>query len=204
MANSDRPSGFRAVKSLTDAPVSMRVRHAIVADVTADSTNSFGNLFVGSPITLASNRASTALSNEAVAGVPVGFGRIRANLADEKGMFDPSNLERRYVDYSDTASGVWVVYYTPAELMIYAGQTGADLDLDLSSQADFGITGTALATDTAHGNTTTQNSILELVSGTDDFVVVEYPEIIGNDETLTNAIAWVRFQDTKHLAADAG
>ena len=203
MANSDRPNGFRAVKSLVGMPVNYMVRSALVGDVTADSTNSFGNLFVGSPVTIEGGYIETALTNERIAGVPVGFGRLRANLQGNKGPFDPTNLERRYVDYSDTASNVWVCYYTPAELMVYEGQTGADLDITLGETKDFGITTTALATDTAHGNTNTQSSILEYVDGSNDFVIVELPDQVGDDQTLTNAKAWARFVDCWHLAADA-
>jgi hypothetical protein len=181
MANADRLTGFRAVKSLNGAPVTQLIRQVGVRDGT--------DCFVGDAINLATGLAEPADTNEAIHGVAVAFGKVNS-MTGKYNAYDPTSLDvPNYYDDSANTHTDWVCYYIPAEQAIFACQT------DAANTFTVGVTCDILAT---AGSTTTGMSAHELTTTTSngDCWVVEIPDIIDNDVTAANAEYWVRFQDT--------
>lgn len=184
MANPDRPNGFRPVKSLIGAPINMMLRKYEAADRSADTTNNHGDIYVGDPVSLSSGKVVPANSGGTILGVCVGVGVDGSDHGDV-GMFDPSNLEKRYLGLAESGY-VWVC---PAEGVLFEVQTAADLDLVPGSAADISTDATE-----AHGSRTTGLSSCELVSSVNaDVHVVEDVAAPDNDTTLVNARHLVRF-----------
>jgi hypothetical protein len=146
MANPDRPSGFRPVKSLTGHPVNMMIRAYQTGDRSSDTTGNHGDIYVGDPVKLSSGLVLPANSGDTILGVCVGVGTADSDHGDV-GMFNPATLERRYLPLADTTGYVWVV---PAEGVLFEVQTAADLDLVPGSAADF-----STDANEAHGSQTT-------------------------------------------------
>jgi hypothetical protein len=189
MANPDRPSGFRPVKSLTGAPINMMLRKIQTGDRSSDTTNNHGDIYVGDPIAITSGLALPANSGDTIAGVCVGVGTADSDHG-EVGMFNPSNLERRYLPLADTTGYIW---YCPAEGVVFEAQTAADLDLLPGDPCDF-----STDANEAHGSQTTGLSSAELVANSNgDVVVVENVEAVDNDVTIANARHLVRFTTTE-------
>jgi hypothetical protein len=174
MANSDRPNGFRPVKSLDGQPWVGQVRSLLVG---AD------DLFIGDLLSNSSNAAVQAATNDtAIIGVAVGFGKIDGDK--NQFQYDPSNLEKNWFDTSADTEADWVVFYAPASETIFEGQTATALDLAVGDTCDL------LATD---GDQTTGRSKMELTTNTNaDFTVVGIPHIVGNDRTLIWGRYWVK------------
>ena len=189
MANPDRPSGFRPVKSLIGAPISMMLRKYTAGDRSSDTTNSHGDIYVGDPVALSSGLVVPANSGDTILGVVVAIGQGTVNHGDV-GAFDPDNLMKRYLGYADSGY-VWVC---PAEGVLFEVQTASDLDLVPGSQAD-------ITTDAneAHGSQTTGLSSCELTTDSNhDVEVVETPVDNDNDPTIANARHLVQFVTTQH------
>lgn len=184
MANVDRPNGFRLVKTVSGAPMS-----AVVRTVTPASG---ADIFTGSPISITAGVASEAATNDAIAGVAVGFGKQNdQTLEDGNAYGDPANLNTpRYYDDSASTNTEWVVYYVPAEDAVFEVQTTA---------ADTLVVGEAIDFVAGAGSTTTGLSGYELNAGVAtnaDCRVVEVPKYVDNDHTLANGRYWVKFNDT--------
>lgn len=183
MANVDRPNGFHAVKTLSGAPVSAVVRSVGVADA--------ADIFVGDALQLASGLAQKLAVGGECLGVAVGFGKKDTMSQNHGGPFNPDDLMTRYYDDSASTHTDWVVYYVPAEDAIFAAQTDAAATL---------VVGEAQDIIDAGGNTTTGMSQMEIdadaLTTTGDVVVVEIPNIVGNDVTLANAVYHVKFVKT--------
>ena len=175
MANVDRPNGFRPVKTLSGAPVSALVRTIGVADG--------ADIFIGDIINLESGLADPGVTNDAaILGVAVGFGKVDGD-GIPLGMYDPDSLTKRYYDDSANTHTDWVVYYVPADDVIFEAQTATALDLAVGDPCD--VTG-------VNGDTTTGRSIQEITTSTNaDFTVVEIPKITGNDNTAVWGRYWV-------------
>jgi hypothetical protein len=175
MANIDRPNGFKAVKTLSGAPVSSLIRYIGVTDG--------ADMFIGDLINLASGLGAVAATNDAaILGVAVGFGKVDAD-GIPLGPFNPSSLETRYYDDSASTHTEWVVYYIPVGDVILEAQTSTALTLAIGANCDL------LAT---AGNTTTSRSAQELNTSTNaDFTVVEIPKYPDNDNTLVWGRYWV-------------
>ena len=183
MANTDRPNGFEFAKSHLGA-VQPQLRRYQAADRTANSTGSWGDIYIGDPVALSSGKALPANKGDTVAGVVVAIGKDSTGFGETQG-FDPDNLGKRYLAYSEPGY-VWVV---PAEGNTFRVQTSADLDLVAGSTADMNIVAA-----TAHGSRATGNSNVELITASAaDVIVVENDLAIDNDTTLANATHFVRF-----------
>lgn len=184
MANPDRPNGFRPAKSLTGTPINLMLRRYEAADRSADTTNNHGDIYVGDPVALSSGKVVPANSGNTILGVCVGIG-VDASDHGDVGMFDPSNLEKRYLAYNESGY-IWVC---PAEGVLFEVQTAADLDLVPGSAADISTDATE-----AHGSRTTGVSSCELVTSVNaDVNVVQDVNNDENDTTLVNARHLVRF-----------
>jgi hypothetical protein len=166
MANQDRPNGFRPVKSLDGKPWVGSVRSIVPG---AD------DLFIGDLISNSSNAAVQSATNDAtILGVVVGFGKVDGE--GNEFQYDPTNLSKNWFDTSADVEADWVVFYAPASETIFEAQTSTALTLAVGDTCDL------LATD---GDQTTGRSAMELNTNTNaDFVVVDVPNIVGNDPAL--------------------
>ncbi len=177
MANTDRPNGFRPVKTLSGAPWTSLIRYVGVADGE--------DIFIGDVINLESGLADPGATNDgAILGVAVGFGKVDAD-GIPLGAFNPANLEKRYYDDSAETHTDWVVYYVPADDVIFEAQTNTALTLAIGANCDL--------EDADHsGSTTTGISGQEITTSTNaDFTVVEHPKYPDNDRTLIHGRYWV-------------
>jgi hypothetical protein len=184
MANIDRPNGFAPVKNLYGSPWSATARTLAVAART-DATNNHGDIYIGDPITVsASGVVSVADSGVAVLGVVVGIG-TPSTTHGKPGIFDPSNLVKQYLAH-DEAGYVW---YVPAEGNLFEIQTASALSLKPGMKADHNVTAA-----TAHGDRDRSQSDAELVTATNnDVIVIEDATYPNNDTTLANARHLVMF-----------
>lgn len=183
MANPDRPRGFTPVKHTSGASVTGQLRAVGVADG--------ADIFVGDLLNLESGLAAVAATNDAaILGVAVGFGK-KDTLTGSIGsaLVDPANLNQIYYDDSASTHTDYVVFYVPARDMIFEVQSNADLDLVVGSPCDLVATA---------GSTTTGRSLHEVGTNTNsDFVVVEIPDYVDNDSSLTNTRYWVQVTQTE-------
>ena len=177
MANPDRPSGFRPVKTLTGAPMSSMIRSIGVTDG--------ADMFVGDMLTLTSNLAAVSASNDSTfLGVAVGFGKKNPATGEWDSAYNPDNLTTLYYDDSANTHTDWRVFYVPAEMAVFEVQSASDLDLAVGDTCDL------LAT---AGNTATGRSNHEVTTSSNtDFTVVEIPSYPDNDSTLANTRYWVK------------
>lgn len=177
MANADRPSGFKFVKT-NGSPATAQVRAIGVADG--------ADIFRGDALNLESGLAAVGATNDtAFLGVAVGFGKKDPLTGSVGSMYDPDNLDIGYYDDSASTHTDYVVFYIPASGNIFEVQTNADLDLVVGNNVDL--------VDTV-GNTTTGRSQHEVGTSTNaDFIVVEIPDYPDNDNSLANAVVWVQF-----------
>jgi hypothetical protein len=143
-------------------------------------------MFVGDVINLASGLAAVAATNDAaILCVAVGFGKVNADGVP-LGAFNPDNLNVRYYDDSASTHTEWVVYYVPADDVIFEAQTSAAV---AAGDQQPGDTLDLLAT---AGNTTTGISKHELAASSNaDFTVVEVPHMPDNDSTAVWGRLWV-------------
>lgn len=174
MANVDRPNGFRPVKTLSGAPVTSLIRTIGVADG--------ADVFVGDALNLASGLAAVAATNDAaILGVAVGFGKKDAQSQLVPGPYNPTNLGKVFYDDSESTHTDWVVYYVPADDVIFEAQTATALTKVPGDTVDL------LAT---AGDTTTGRSRHEITTSSNaDFTVVEVPSYPDNDQTAV----WGRY-----------
>lgn len=183
MANTSRPNGFRLAKGLL-GNVEGLIRRYVAADRSADTTNNHGDIYVGDPVKISAGKVLVANSGDTILGVVVGVGA--APMFGEAGMFDPNNLMKQYLSYSETGY-VWVI---PAEGMLFEIQETSDLDLVEGSLADINS-----AAATAHGSRTTSLSSVELTTASNnDVKVVELQTAPDNDGTITKGRFIVKFQ----------
>lgn len=178
MANTDRPNGFKASKTLDGAPVSHMLRKYTVA-ARADATNDHGDIYIGDPIKVsAAGVVTVADSGETIFGVCVGVGIDNIDHG-EVGMYKADDLETRFLA-NLVAGFIWVA---PKQNILFEIQSAADLDLTVNAQAD--VTTTAA---TQHGSQVTGVSSAELAAAANnDVTVVELVTTPDNDNTLANA-----------------
>ena len=206
MANPDRASGFTPVGTLSGASWQGLVRRAQMANLT-DNTANHGDIYIGDPITLDTSGFAVVADSgeEKIIGVCVGVGYVGAgNAANEAGMFNPANLEKRYGDevQADAGDTIWI-YYAPSHDTIFEIQNDAAMAITVNAVGlELDITNTAA---TIHGSRTTSISSCELTTNSNsDVKVVAHPEYVDNDLTLANARLHVMFADTEFRApADA-
>lgn len=184
MANVDRPNGFRAVKTVSGAPVTGLIRSVGVADG--------ADIFVNDALTLSSGLATRMSVGDPCLGVAVGFGK-KDDMSDKhSGSFNPENLMTRYYDDSANTHTDWVVYYIPAEDVIFEAQTDAAATLVVGEAQDI-VAGS--------GDTTTGMSDMEIdadgLTNDGDVVVVDIPDYEDNDHTAANGRYWVKFVNTE-------
>ena len=170
MANPDRPSGFRPVKTLAGGPWTGMIRSIGVTNGT--------DMFIGDAISLTSNLGVVMATADAVMlGVAVGFGKVDAASGSYASAYNPDNLTTLYYDDSASTHTEWRVFYVPFDNMVFEAQSNADLDAAVGDIVDLVATA---------GSTATGRSAQELSAGTTDFTVVEIPDYPDNDSTLTN------------------
>jgi len=172
MANSDKPNGFRLVKTFSGAPISAVVRAVGVADG--------ADIFVGDPLNLESGLAAPGATNDAAfLGVAVGFGKFVNGVPS--GPFNPDNLGKRFYDDSESTHTEWCVFYVPANDGVFEAQTATALTLVVGDTCDLLYTA---------GSTVSGTSACEITTNSNaDFTVVEVPNLIGNDPTAV----WGRY-----------
>ncbi len=178
MANTDRPNGFKASKTINGSPVAHMLRELTVA-ARADSTNDHGDIYIGDPIKVSSaGVVAVANSGDVIYGVVAGVGQDNIDHGDT-GMYKADDLETRYLP-DPTAGSVWVY---PKENMLFEIQSASDLDLTIVAQADINVVAA-----TAHGSQDTSQSNAELVADANsDVTVVELQRAPDNDTALANA-----------------
>lgn len=179
MANIDRPNGFRLVKTVSGAPLSSLVRTVGVADA--------ADIFVGDALQLASGLAQPLAVEGVCLGVAVGFGK------NDGGPFNPDDLMTRYYDDSASTHTEWVCYYIPAEDGIFEAQ--------VDDTAEVGVVGEAYDIVATAGSTVTGISAHEIngnaLTNDGDVVIVEIPNIVGNDPELAFGRYHVKFVNTQ-------
>lgn len=175
MANPDRPNGFRPVKTLSGRPWEACVRTIGVADGE--------DIFIGDMVNLESGLADPmATDDAAVLGAVVGVGKVNADGVP-LGPFNPDNLGKRFYDDSESTHTEWVVYYAPADDVIFEVQSDSDLDYVVGSTCDL---------QDAAGDATTGQSRQEVTTSTNaDFTIVAIPKYLDNDSALANTRYWV-------------
>lgn len=171
MANPDRPSGFRFVKTLSGAPMASVIRSVGVTDA--------ADMFKGDLISLTSNLAAVAATNDATfLGVAVGFGKVDKASGEYAGAYNPDNLTTLYYDDSASTHTEWRVFYVPVDDAIFEVQSNADLDAAVGDPVDLVATA---------GSTTTGISAQEVGANTNtDMHIVDIPAYPDNDSTLAN------------------
>jgi len=172
MANPDRASGFRLVKSLSGAPVTSLMRSVGVTDGT--------DIFKGDLISLTSNLAAVSATNDAtILGVAVGFGKVDAASGNYASAYNPDNLTTLYYDDSASTHTEWRVWYVPVDEAIFEVQSDTDIDLAVGDPCDLLVT--------TAGNTVSGISGQQVGANTNtDMKVVEIPAYPDNDSTLAN------------------
>ena len=178
MANTDRPNGFKASKTLNGAPVSGMLRKLTVA-ARVDATGNHGDIYIGDPVKVSSAGVVTvANSGDVIYGVCAGVGISNVEMG-LTGMFKADDLETRYLPEL-TAGFIWVY---PKENTLFEIQSASDLDLTVGASADITVTAA-----TSHGSQTTSQSSCELTTDANsDVTVVELQTAPDNDTTLANA-----------------
>ncbi|MEK0326185.1 MAG: hypothetical protein QQN63_10835 [Nitrosopumilus sp.] len=179
MANTDRPNGFKASKTLNGSPVAHMLRKLTVA-ARSDSTNDHGDIYIGDPVKVSvAGVVTVADSGDVIYGVCAGVGIDNVDHGDT-GMFKADDLETRYLPDA-TAGFIWVY---PKENMLFEIQSESDLDLTINAQADINLKGSGAA----HGSQTTSQSNVELeADANSDVTVVELQAAPDNDTTLAFA-----------------
>ena len=172
MANPDKPSGFKLVKTLSGAPIAGLIRSIGVTDGT--------NMFVGDMISLASGLGIVTATNDAnILGVAVGFGKVGDMSGEFTGAYNPDNLTTLYYNDAANTHTDWRVFYVPIDSAVFEVQSDTDLDLALGAACDILVT--------TAGSTTTGISGQQIGASTNaDFHVVEIPAYPDNDSTLAN------------------
>ena len=201
MANPDRPNGFRPVATFSGAPWQGLVRRGKMGD--GDGTDVWDNIYIGDPVVFDASESNeiipafTTIAN--VLGVCVGVGYVPAGQpANESGMFNVADLEKRYGDASLVATQDVYIYYVPVADVLFEVQSDSDLDLFPGDETDHNCT-TGSST---HGSVVTSLSNVELKASGDDVHIVAIPEYIDNDSTLANTRYWVRFFDRSFDSKD--
>lgn len=183
MANTDRPNGFRFVKTLLGSTEPV-IRSVGVADG--------ADIFVGDALQLSSGLAQRLAVEGACLGVAVGFGKKDSMSQKGGNAFNPDDLMTRYYDDSANTHTDWVVYYIPAEGNIFEAQ--------VDDTAETGVVGEAYDIVVGSGSTTTGVSDMEIdgnaLTNDGDVVIVEIPDIVGNDHTGAYGRYWVKFVNT--------
>jgi hypothetical protein len=169
MANVDRPNGFRPVGTVSGAPWQSTIRAVGVADG--------ADIFLYDPLNLESGLVAIGATNDtAFLGVAVGFGRFDPSGRIPLGPHNKDNLMKRFYDDSESTHTQWVVYYVPADDVIFEAQTATALTLVVGDTADLVNPGA--------GSATTGVSIAELTTSSNaDFQVVEVPIMPDNEPT---------------------
>jgi hypothetical protein len=176
MANPDRPRGFSAVSTLSGRPLMGTVRTVGMGDGE--------DCFVGDIVNLASGLALVGDTNDAAfLGVAVGFGKVDGDGVP-LGPYNPDSLETLYYDDSASTHTEWVCYYVPAADTVFEVQTAVDLSASAIG-APVDLLGTA-------GDTASGRSRQEVTTSTNaDFVIVERPNLVDNDASLSNEQVYV-------------
>lgn len=171
MANPDRPSGFRLVKTLTGAPIASVMRSV---GVTGGA-----DMFVGDLITLTANLAVVGATNDtAFLGVAVGFGKRDAASGEFAGAYNPDVLTTIHYDDGASVAADWRVFYVPVDEAIFEVQ-GNIANLAVGDTADLDVS--------TGGNTVSGRSGQEITTGANgDVKVVEIPSFPDNDSSLVN------------------
>lgn len=172
MANPDRPSGFKFVKTLSGASATSVMRSVGVTDG--------ADMFKNDLISLDTNLGKVAVTNDAdFLGIAVGFGKVDPATGEYAGAYNPDDLTTIYYDDSASTHTEWRVFYVPLQDAIFEVQSDTDLDLAVGDPCDL------LAT--TAGNTTTGISGHQVGANTNtDMRVVDIPAYPDNDSTLAN------------------
>lgn len=169
MANTDRPNGFKPVKTLSGASWRGAIRAIGVADG--------ADIFVGDPINLESGLAAPgATADSAFLGVAVGFGKFVDGLPGSP--INPDSMNVPYYDDSASTHTDFCCFYVPADDMIFEAQTAVALTKVVGDTVDLLYTA---------GSTVTGQSACEITTSSNgDFTVVEIPNLIDNVTTTVN------------------
>ena len=166
MANTSRAIGFKPVKTLSGAPWTGMIRYvdSLAADRSSDTTNNHGDIYIGDPISINTDKTVTpADTDELVSGVVVGIGISSSVDFGKTNMYNADNLERRYLPYNEAGR----IFYVPVNDVIFEVEEASDLDLLPGSLAD--ITNAA---NTAHGSRTTGKSSCKITTASNNDVQV--------------------------------
>jgi len=172
MANPDRPSGFKFVKTISGAPVASVMRSVGVTDG--------ADMFVGDLISLDTNLGKVGATNDAdFLGIAVGFGKVDGASGEYASAYNPDNLTTLYYDDSASTHTDWRVFYVPLQDAVFEVQSDTDLDLAVGDPCDLLVT--------TAGSTVTGISGQQVGANTNtDMRVVEIPTYPDNDSTLAN------------------
>jgi hypothetical protein len=177
MANVDRPRGFTPIKFTSGAPWSGQMRAIGVTDAV--------DLYVGDMLNMESGLAAIGATNDtAFLGVAVGFGKRDPNTGYIASAANPDELETIFYDDSGGTHTDYVVFYVPANDMIFSVQSADDMSAVLP--------GAGCDLVTTHGGSTVGRSGQEVGANTNtDFFVVEKPEGAGIDQTVLHATQYI-------------
>jgi hypothetical protein len=214
MANPDRAVGL--VPSHHSNGGSWNNALAVPCIPTSATESEHSDYFIGMPVTLAAVAVEgnteglnhyapvkpmideddeAATIAEMAYGVVVGFANAenQGSLAKEYLMLDPTNLEKKFLDYTDieATGNDWLVYVAPASGWVFKAQTASALTgLTVGEHCKIGPADTS---DTTNGDTTTGRSNLEVEAiEAGGWVCVGFPENPDNDLDLANAEVYLK------------
>ena len=209
MANPDKPRGLVPVKGRNGASWDVALAVPCLPDDTTESAHS--NYYIGTPVTLSDVETEgfaegfnhlpvvapmideddeVATVAQMCYGVVVGVGNTENATGDPQnyGMFDASDLTKRYVDSAEieadeTANVLWValakdwIYEIQTDAALTGAQVGEAVDINVADTSDI-----------TTGSTTTGLSNVEItaIEG-GNFTIVAVPERVDNDPDLANA-----------------
>jgi hypothetical protein len=176
MANIDRPRGFTPVKHSDGSPYRGETQTIQPKDG--------ADIYIGDAITLDTGFADRFASGDTCLGVCVGVGKKDPNTGYYASAANPENLNEIWYDDSDHTHTDFVIYYVPAEGMVFECQSAID--------ASAAVKGTVYDVAIAAG--VAGRSGMELTTDSNhDLVVYEIPQKVGNDPTLIHASYHVYF-----------
>lgn len=173
MANPDRPSGFRFVKTLSGAPVAAVMRSIGVTD-SAD-------IFKGDMISLTTNLGVVSATNDATfLGIAAGFGKITQMQGEFGPALNPDDLTKLYYDDSANTHTDWRVFYVPVDDAIFEVQSDIDLNVSVGDTVDL------LVTTAGNADTGISGQQVGQATSNTDFLIIDIPPYPDNDSTLAN------------------
>jgi hypothetical protein len=178
MSNVNAPRGFTPVKHSDGSPY----RGEMLTIVPKNGAD----IYIGDAITLDTGTADAFASGDTCLGVCVGVGKIDPATGYYATAANPDNLNEIWYDDSDHTNTQFVIFYVPAEGMVF--------EVKASIDATAAVKGTVYDVAPTAGDALTGRSKMSLTTDSNhDLVVYEIPHGPGNDPASAYASYYVYF-----------